>query len=317
MKALQFDTKGDLSSLALRDVPDAVTADGQVLVQVRAAGINPSDVKNVLGIFPYTTVPRIAGRDFAGVVVAGPVEWLGKEVFGCASENGFHQDGSHAELLAVTPSALVEKPEQLSFVQAAALGVPYVTAWEAIKRARLVAGERILILGAGAVAKAAAQLLRWQGHEAVMALRNAEQLAQLQASGQACVALTAPEQLPDQVQAHFGALADFIFDTTGQLLAPAVYSLARFGRLAVIAAPKGGMAELPLLPLYRRGGVLIGVNSLLHDNQACNDLLRELLPGFVSGALVPDTPATCPLTDGVAAYHAIHQGGVTKLVLLP
>lgn len=317
MKALQFAEKGRLDSLAWVELPDPQPRAGEVLVAIRAAGINPSDVKNVLGIFPHTTVPRVAGRDFAGEVVQGPAAWLGKAVFGCASDNGFHQDGSHAELMVVSVAALNAKPDNLSFAQAAAMGVPYVTAWEAIKRANLKRGTRILVLGAGAVAKAALQLLRWQGHEPVLALRNDAQRAALQNAAVTCLPLISAEQLPEQVQAHFGQLADFIFDTTGQLLAPAVLSLARFGTLAVIAAPKGGMAELPLLPLYRRGGTLIGVNSLLHDNQACNDLLRELLPGLASGALEPEAPATRSLADGVAAYHDIHEARAAKLVLIP
>ena len=63
MQALQFSTIGTLDSLQVCELPTPVPASGEVLVEVRATGINPSDVKNVLGIFPYTSVPRIPGRD--------------------------------------------------------------------------------------------------------------------------------------------------------------------------------------------------------------------------------------------------------------
>ena len=75
MQALQFHQTGSLEHLALVDVAKPKPAEGEVLVQIKAAGLNPSDAKNVLGIFPYTTLPRIPGRDFAGVVVEGLDEW--------------------------------------------------------------------------------------------------------------------------------------------------------------------------------------------------------------------------------------------------
>ena len=70
MNALQFTATGDLANLSLVEVPVPVPSAGEVLVQIKAAGLNPSDVKNVLGRFPYTTLPRIPGRDFAGVARA-------------------------------------------------------------------------------------------------------------------------------------------------------------------------------------------------------------------------------------------------------
>ncbi len=80
MKALQFSATGDLNALRYVDVATPVPDAGEVLVQIKAAGLNPSDVKNVLGRFPYTTLPRIPGRDFAGVVVDGPAHLLGQAV---------------------------------------------------------------------------------------------------------------------------------------------------------------------------------------------------------------------------------------------
>ena len=76
MKALQFSATGDLAALSFVDVATPVPAAGEVLVQIKAAGLNPSDVKNVLGRFPYTTLPRIPGRDFAGVGVEAQQQLL-------------------------------------------------------------------------------------------------------------------------------------------------------------------------------------------------------------------------------------------------
>lgn len=89
MKALQFSATGDLAALRVVEVATPAPAAGEVLVQIKAAGLNPSDVKNVLGRFPYTTLPRIPGRDFAGVVVQGPPALVGQEVWGTGRDLGF------------------------------------------------------------------------------------------------------------------------------------------------------------------------------------------------------------------------------------
>src|SRR6059058_604184 len=106
-----------------------------VVVEVRAAGVNPSDVKAATGLMPYAVFPRTPGRDFAGVVVDGPGEWLGREVFGSSGDLGIRRDGSHASHLVVEAAALVEKPAAISMDEAAGIGVPFVTAIEGFRRA--------------------------------------------------------------------------------------------------------------------------------------------------------------------------------------
>ena len=181
MKALQFSKTGDLAALQVVDVPTPTPTADQVLVQVKAAGLNPSDVKNVLGRFPYTTLPRIPGRDFAGVVVEGPKELLGQAVWGTGKDLGFNRDGSHAEYLTLPASGVAHQPEALSFVQAASMGVPYTTAWDALQRSGVVAGTRLLVIGAnGAVGSAALALAKIRGAQVLAAVRRAEQVEVLQ-----------------------------------------------------------------------------------------------------------------------------------------
>src|SRR3979490_476578 len=128
MQALQFSATGSLDALRLIDLPAPVPAAGEVLVEVRAAGLNPSDVKNVLGRFPYTQVPRVPGRDFAGVVLQGPQELIGKAVWGGTGKGfGFYRDGCHAQYLTLPRNAVALLPSSLSFAQAAPCGVPYIT----------------------------------------------------------------------------------------------------------------------------------------------------------------------------------------------
>src|SRR4051812_36198298 len=115
MRAMRFHEFGALSEARVDEVSKPTPGPCKVLVRVRAAAVNPSDVKNVQGGFPQTTLPRTPGRDFAGVVEAGPSEWLGREFFGTGGGLGFTRDGSRAEFLAVPVEGVVEKPTRLSF----------------------------------------------------------------------------------------------------------------------------------------------------------------------------------------------------------
>jgi NADPH:quinone reductase len=124
MRAMRFEAFGDPSVLEVAEVP-APTIDEKAaaLVRVMAASINPSDVKNVAGAMKQTTLPRIPGRDFAGVVDAGPAEWIGAEVWGTGGDVGFTRDGTHAEMIAVPVASLRRKPDTLSLDEAASVGV--------------------------------------------------------------------------------------------------------------------------------------------------------------------------------------------------
>jgi NADPH:quinone reductase-like Zn-dependent oxidoreductase len=142
MRALKFNQTGSLDNLCIEEVPMPIPAAGELLVQVKAAAINPSDVKNVQGKMHETTVPRVPGRDFAGTVVKGPNEFLGRSVFGSGGNLGFGRDGSHAEYLAVPVTAVIPLPTNLSFEQAAGIGVTYMTAWAAlVNAAQIKTGE--------------------------------------------------------------------------------------------------------------------------------------------------------------------------------
>jgi NADPH2:quinone reductase len=319
MRALRFDRTGDLAALHLADLPVPTPLAGEVLVRVRAAGLNPSDVKNILGRFSYTTLPRTPGRDFAGVVAAGPEAMLGREVWGTGKEPGFVRDGSHAEFLTVPADGVAPKPESLSFVQAASCGVPYTTAWDALERSGVDAGTALLVIGAaGAVGRAAVALAQWRGARVAGAVRRTEHAESLAAQGLPVIVLDEPEALSAAVRERFPAGADVIFDTTGFWLPAAVPALAPFGRIAVIAAPADGKVSLPVLDLYRRGGSVVGINSLLHDTRACARMLMRFGPAFDSGRLpLPQGIRELPLDGAVAAYDEVHRGLTEKIVLIP
>jgi NADPH:quinone reductase len=315
MKALRFDRVGDLDALRLAELAEPAASSGEVRVRIVAGGLNPSDVKNVLGRFPYTTLPRTPGRDFAGVIDQGSPDRLGEEVWATGNELGFTRDGSHAELVTLPADGVVPKPRGLSFAQAASCGVPYTTALDAMVRAGVAPGVRVVVIGLGAVGKAALDIARWLGADVAGATRHPGQVEDLRARGLRAIALGTPDELQGAVSDHFASGADVLFDTTGDWLAAAPASLARFGRIAVIAAPLDGHVRLPVLALYRKGGVVIGVNSLLHDTRACAPMLARLAAAFDAGHLPPPAaPSEVPLTAAVHAYGEANAGRSHKVV---
>ena len=134
MRAVRFEAFGDPSVLQVVEVAAPAKNEGIALVRVMAASINPSDVKNVAGAMRQTTLPRVPGRDYAGVVEAGPAEWIGAEVWGTGGDTGFTRDGTHAELIAVPVASLRRKPDTLGFDEAGSVGVNYMAAWCGSKR---------------------------------------------------------------------------------------------------------------------------------------------------------------------------------------
>jgi NADPH2:quinone reductase len=131
-------------------------------VQVSAAGINRADVAAVAGAFKSTT-PRTPGRDFAGVIVDGAD--AGLEVWGSGESMGINRDGAHAEFVTIPRDWLVPKPSSLSMAQAAASGVPFIVAYEALVRVgQLRKDETLLVTEAdGAVGRAATQIAHRRG----------------------------------------------------------------------------------------------------------------------------------------------------------
>jgi len=120
------------------------------------------------------------------------------------------------------------------------------------------------------------------------------------------------------VNAVYAGGADVIFDTTGFWLPASVPALAAFGRIAIIAAPVDGMVQLPALALYRKGGSVVGINSLLYGVQACAAMLDQFGTFFDQGLLpLPEGLFESPLAEGLERYAEVSQGAGDKVILLP
>ncbi len=284
------------------------------LVRVKAAGLNPSDLMNIKGAFHYTTLPRVPGRDYAGIVEEGPAQWVGAPVWGSGAELGFSQDGTYSELVAVPIASLVKKPESLSFAAAAAAGVPAATAYQAIvQAAKIQVGETAFITGAlGAVGSMACQLALAQGAR-VIGLVNKP------ASASGIEFIQSENDVVAQVrELTSGRGADVALDTvSGPVFPLVVESLAIDGRLAIINAKGDGNITLNLRDFYRRKLQMFGINSLLVDTRQTAEIYRELSPLVDAGKLKAKEPEQISFANVHSAFQAMEKGSVPKMVLTP
>ena len=296
MKALRFEKTGSLDELKIGEVPRPDPAPGNVLVEVKAAALNPSDAKNVLGKMHQTIVPRTPGRDFAGTIAVGTKTYpIGTEVFGTGGTLGFTCDGSHAEFVEVPVEAIQPKPRTLSFEQAATVGIPYLTAWRAVVEvACLKEGETILITGVtGAVGDAAARIAKRVCKATVIGTTrhhtDSVRLKLLDYIDGLADLSSGPGSLSEQVRADTdGRGVDAVLDAVGgSLFEPSLRCLAVGGRQVAISSTPDPKVTFNLVDFYHNESHLIGLDSIQLSFQDTGRILRQLLPYFESGQFAP------------------------------
>jgi NADPH:quinone reductase len=323
MQAILIERFGDPSELRQKKVPRPDPGEGEVLIEVHAAAVNRSDVLNARGSFPFTTLPRIPGRDFAGVVVEGPQELVGTEVWGTGGgELGFIRDGSHAQYLAVSRNAVVPKSDTRSLEEAAASGLAYVTAGSAlVELGGVSAAETILITGAaGGVGSAAVMIARWKGTRVIGAIKDESERARAERAGVEVIVDTSREEMTGAVlEATGGRGANLVLDAVGgPLFEPALNSLGEKGRMVVITTiPDKQHVSFNLFDFYRKGLRLFGLMTSFLDAEGSAAVLRDLGPGFDEGALhAPAIAERYPLEQAGRAYARVQSGEAAGRVLL-
>jgi len=314
MKALRFEQYGSPDVLSLRDLRMPEIKPGEALVELHASAINPSDVKNVAGAFG-ATLPRVPGRDYAGIVISGE-GWVGKEVWGSGAGLGITRDGTHAQYVAVDLNSLSEKPKHLSMVEAAAVGVPYLAAWSALAvAADIQPGETVLVTGAlGAVGRAATQIAHWKkarviGADIVSRASDADILLN-----------TKEGDLAAEVRALTeGRGADVVLDTVGgPMFEPCLRSLRVGGRQVAIASLGNGRVEFSLVDFYHRSQRLVGVDTLKLTGPQIAKIMDDLRLGFEGGHLKVSAIQTWSMDQAGDAYKAVARGdGAKKHIILP
>jgi NADPH2:quinone reductase len=293
-----------------------------VIVEVKAAGVNPSDVKAATGLMAYAAFPRTPGRDYAGVVVDGPSEWTGREVFGSSGDLGIRRDGTHATHVVVEATSLVEKPANLSMQEAAGIGVPFVTAIEGFRRAGLpTANETVLVLGVnGKVGQAAVQIATWCGARVIGVVRKDEPY-EGHANSSVEVINAASANVASRVHdLTEGKGADIAFNTVGDpYFRAANQSLALAGRHILIAAIDR-IVQFNIFEFYRGRHTYVGIDTLAFSSIVSGDLLRQLLPGFASGHLRPYpvfASAVYSLAEAKAAYLEVIGSTRSRVIIKP
>ncbi|GAA3681485.1 zinc-binding alcohol dehydrogenase family protein [Nonomuraea antimicrobica] len=323
MRALRFERFGGPEVLSVGEVADPVAADGVAVVAVEAASVNPSDVMNVSGKMEDTTLPRVPGRDFAGVVLDGPDEWLGAEVWGTGGDLGFTLDGSHAQRLALPVGALARKPEALDFAEAATVGVNFVVGWlGAIETAGLAAGETIAVFGvSGGVGGAVAQIARAVGAARVVGVDRHAPADDTPAAGliDEFVRFGDDTDVAAELRRLTGGRgADVVYDAVGGVTTPtALASLAQRGRLVVISAGGTSTVEIDLTGFYHREARMLGADSRKLDATASAEYLDRITPHFESGEFRPlPIRQTFDLDHGQDAYRAVAERKVRGRVVI-
>jgi len=314
MKALRFNRFGDVEAvLHVEEVPEPVPGPDEVVVKVRAASINPSDVKNVQGRFAQTTLPRTPGRDLAGVNIAGDKEMIGQEVWASGGDIGFTRDGSHAEYITLPRRGARLKPKSLSMVEAASLGVNYLAAFIGlIEKARLKDGEVVLVTGAsGGVGSSVIKIAKTKAARVIGVDRQAPDERKVQELGIDLGLGSESDNIADGVNEYTqGKGVDVVFDCVGgPLFEAGLKSLGLNGRQVNITTVGTTRVSFDLLDFYRRQLTLFGVNTSLFDTVASGDILDGLRPAFEQGKLTaPDIARTCSLYEAVEAYTQIDKG---------
>jgi NADPH:quinone reductase-like Zn-dependent oxidoreductase len=297
-------------------------AENEVLIEVKAAAANPSDVKAATGLMAYAVFPRTPGRDYAGVVIDGPPGTIGREVFGSSGDLGIRRDGTHATHLVVEADAVVEKPKGISWEEAAGIGVPFVTAIEGFRRAGMPkSGETVLVMGVnGKVGQAAVQIAGWKGARVIGVVRKSEPYEGHANSPVEVIDASSTDLAMRVRELTDGRGADIVFNTVGDPYFQAAHkSLAVRGRQILIAAIKP-VVEFNILEFYRGQHTYVGIDTLGLSSTATGAVLRELSPGFASGHLKPfpiKPNAIYPLEQAKAAFLAVAGSSRDRTILRP
>jgi NADPH:quinone reductase len=326
MQAIRVDAKAESAatlpaSVQLWEMTPLTVGPDQVVIEVHASGVNPSDGKAILGAMPHAVWPRTPGRDYAGIVVDGPSALIGKEVWGSGGELGIRRDGSHATHLLLDAAHVREKPQTLSLVEAGSIGVPFITAHEGLREAGSVQpSEVVLVLGAnGKVGQAAVQLAAAASARVFGVARNGAAFA-----GHACGPVTMLAAEDDWVgqlrHATDGHGADIVYNTMGSpYFTDGCHAMA-IGARQIFISTLDRAVPFDIFAFYRGRHRFVGIDTLSLTSGDCAAVLDALRPGFESGKLKPfpvRAENVYGLNRAAEAYQAVLGGAADRVVLTP
>ena len=274
----------------LVEIDPPIPSEKECLIEVCASGVNPSDVKALLGKMPYLTWPRTPGRDYAGVVLEGPSEYIGKEVWGTGGDLGMRRDGNHAQFALIDVAGVREKPKNISMLEAGSVGVSWTCAWLGmVKGSRVQEGETIVVFGAnGKVGEASVQIGSGVGGRIISVERNRDDYNGHASGPVEVINLSKEADIQSAIiDRTNGRGADIIMNTTGSpYFEIGNQCLAKGGRQIIISTfiEKN---EINLRTFYRGNHTLVGVSNMDHDHIVSGGILETLRKGFENTTYKP------------------------------
>jgi len=323
MKAIVVRQFGGPDVLRLEELPDPIPRPSEVLVRVRAAGVNPVDAYIRSGTYVRKpALPYVPGSDGAG-----EVESVGTDVKGFAPGDrvyiaGFGDKtagaGTYAERAVCRSNQLHHLPGRASFAQGAALGVPYVTAYRALfHRAAARPGETVLVHGAtGGVGIGAVQMARAQGMIVIGTGSTDQGLRLIRAQGVDVVANhRAPHYVEEIMSATGGRGVDVVIEMAAHVnLDKDLSLLAPRGRVVVVG--NRGRVEIDARQAMARDAAILGTTIFNATDTDLVSIHAALVAGLANGSLSPVIGRELPLADAARAHESIMEAGALGKIVL-
>jgi NADPH2:quinone reductase len=324
MRAVRVHELTGPSALRVDEVPDPTPGPGQVLIEVRAAGVNFPDVLLSRGLYQFKPTPPFSpGGECAGIVrqigdgvtTVAPGERVAATVL----------NGAFAEKICIPAASVMKLPDAVGFEVGAATLLTYLTTYHAlVDRAAIARGEKLLVLGAaGGVGVAACELGAQLGAHVIAAASADDKLAFCREHGASDVINYVREDLKDRVKAlTSGNGVDVVYDPIGGPLAEAALRGTGWqGRYLVIGFASGEIPRIPLNLVLLKGCQIVGVfwGSFAMRNPARNrEHAAEIFRWVAEGKLRPAIDAVLPFDRAAEALERLEQRKVKgKLVLVP
>jgi len=305
-----------------------ITNASEVLVRIRAAGVNPVDTKlRSRGTYYPERMPAILGCDGAGVVEAigsGVRRFKpGDEVYFCYGGIGGHP-GNYADYNVVDESVLALKPTRLNFASAAAAPLVLITAWESLHdRARMKKGDTVLIhAGAGGVGHVAIQLAKAAGCTVITTISSDDKAAFVKGLGADHILNYRNDDVAKRVlEITGGRGVDISFDTVGGKTLDLCFKVTRpYGDIVSLLQP-GADSDWKQMRMYnQRLSLELMLSPLYYGWKEAlahhGEILRECARLFDSGQLNIHLATTLPMTEAAQGHRLIEQGGMTGKIAL-
>jgi zinc-binding alcohol dehydrogenase/oxidoreductase len=314
MQAVRIHEYGPPSNLVFEQVPDPEPAPGEVVVELRAAGVNRRDTAVRRGAYGDFPLPLVPGSDGAGVrrdtgeeVVIHPgLRWGDREdtsgpEFGIL---GGPENGTYAELVKIPAENVYPKPARLSWEEAAALAVAGLTAYRALfTRAGLARGETVLVLGAGSgVATFAVPLAAQAGARVLVTSSSTEKIERARELGASGGVDYTKDDWPEAVHDLAGGGVDVVLDSVGTTWNDSLRCLRQGGRAVVMGATGGGQSEMDVRPFYLRHLSLLGTTL---GSPRDFDRFLETVSQATWGPVIDSVR---PLAEAAAAHERMEAG---------